>query len=383
MVPAPPEQPDPLTRCRPLRQRDRLLLGVLGLCRYLTIPQVIELGLGAKTEITTGHRLRGLAGEATRSKIRASSPSLLRRFPFRSFDGERLNLWALTPAGYRLASGELGFALQLPRTDVGAQFAEHFVLLTDLVVRLLRPFVGDSPSLRNLPFSWDVAGDVDLPWREADSEGETRARVLRPDAVLTLPRAQRRFFIECETGANTLVAEGAYRRHAVASKLDRYETFISGLADVPSRVTHYQRRYPDGWPCEVLFLVRSERRRRNTDSAIVAFASVRANARFSARAFLLPEAAAYVKGLLGPERSPSAPPSDAAEKPFYGEPEHQAVKDFVLEMSTALAQANAALRRRRLPAVAEPESGRRMADFLRRAQLEMSRRRGADGRGPL
>jgi hypothetical protein len=355
---------------------------VLGLCRYLTIQQVMELGLGAKMEITTGHRLRGLAGEATRSKIRASSPPLLRRFPFRSFDGKRLILWTLTPSGYRLASGELGFALQVPRTDVGAQFAEHFVLLTDLVVRLLRPFVDGSASLRNLPFSWDVAGDVDLPWREADTEGETRSRVLRPDAVLTLPRAQRRFFIECETGANTLVAEGAYRRHAVASKLDRYETFISGLADVPSRMTHYQRRYPDGWPCEVLFLIRSERRQRNTDSAIAAFASARANTRFSARAFLLPEAAAYVNGFLGPERSPSARSSGAPSQSFYGEPEHQAVKDFVLEMSAALSQANAALRRRRLPPVAEPESSRRMADFLRRAQMEMTRRRVAERRDP-
>ncbi len=66
-----------------LRRRDRQLVGALGLCRYLIIQQVIELGVGARMEKATGYRLRGLAGEETRSKVRASRPALLRGFPFR------------------------------------------------------------------------------------------------------------------------------------------------------------------------------------------------------------------------------------------------------------------------------------------------------------
>jgi hypothetical protein len=331
--------------------------------------------VGAKTEKATEYRLRGLAGEETRSKVRASSPALLRCFPFRSFDGERLHLWALTPAGYRVAGDELGLTLRVPRTDIGAQFAEHFVLLTDLLVQLLRPRLGTGASLRDLPFRWDVVGDVDLPWRETDTTGESRTRVLRPDAVLTLPEVKRRLFIECETGSNTLVPEGPRRRQAVANKLDRYDTFVSGFADAGSHETHYQHHYPDGWPCEVLFLVRTERRQRNTESAVSAFLTNRPEVRFAARAFLLSQAVSHVSGLLGSPKSPPGRSSAAPSQSFYGEPEHKAVKEFVLQMSAALGQANAALRRRRLPPVAEPESGRQMVDFLRRAQLEMTRRR--------
>ena len=377
---ASPEQVEQVGRRRPLRRKDRQLVGALGLCRYLTIGQVMELGVGAKTGKATGYRLRGLAGEETRSKVRASRPALLRCFPFRSFEGERLHLWALTPAGYRLAGVELGLTLQVPRTDIGAQFAEHFVLLTDLLVQLLRPRLGTGASLRDLPFRWDVVGDVDLPWRETDTAGEGRAHVLRPDAVLTLPEAKRRLFIECETGSNTLVAEGPRRRQAVVNKLDRYDTFVSGFADVASHETHYQRRYPDRWPCDVVFLVRTERRQRNTESAISTFLSSRPELRFAARAFLLSQAVSHVSGLLGSPKSPAARSSGAPRQSFYGELEHQAVKDFVLEMSAALSQANAALRRRRLPSVAEPESGRQMVDFLRRAQVEMTRRRVAERR---
>jgi len=45
--------------------------GALGLCRYLTIRQVIELGVGAKTEKATGYRLRGSACEG--DKVRGAS----------------------------------------------------------------------------------------------------------------------------------------------------------------------------------------------------------------------------------------------------------------------------------------------------------------------
>jgi hypothetical protein len=164
----------------------------------------------------------------------------------------------------------------------------------------------------------------------------------------------------------------------VANKLDRYDTFVSGYADAAAHQTHYQRRYPDRWPCEVLFLVRTERRQRNTESTISAFLSNRPEVRFAARAFLLSQAVSHVSGLLGSPKTPAARFSAAPSQSFYGEPEHKAVKDFVLQMSTALGQANAALRKSRLPPVAEPESGRQMADFLRRAQLEMTRRRVAE-----
>jgi hypothetical protein len=43
-------------------------------------------------------------------------------------------------------------------------------------LRLVRPYLA-SPSLRELPFRWDVAEDVELPWRERDG---TRDGLTRP-----------------------------------------------------------------------------------------------------------------------------------------------------------------------------------------------------------
>ena len=382
---APHPSPGPrATRRAPLGSKDRQLVAVLGLCRYLTVQQVLAAGLGGRTEETMRYRLRGLAGQSTAFKAKAFRPALLRSLPFRAFDGTRLELWGLTASGHRLASEALDEPLHLPRVDIGAQFAEHFVALTGLFVHLVRPYTAQ---LRALPFRWDVVGDVELPWREPDATRGSRTRVLRPDAVLTVPTARRRLFLEAETGSNTLVPEGP-RRQAVTSKLERYETYTSGLVrplGLPQsgeRRTHYRRRYADGFPCEVLFLVHSERRQRNTAAALESFFSACPEARFTARTLTLPAAVAYVRALLPPL---AAPTSSAVERPprpaaFYGEPEHRAVKDFVLESHAALAEANRLLRARRLPAVPEPASAWRMADFLRRAQAELARARGKAGR---
>jgi hypothetical protein len=381
------EEPKTATAARasrraPLRPKDHQLVTVLSLCRYLTVQQVLRAGLGGQTEEAMRYRLRGLAGQSTAFKAKAVRPALLRSFPFRAFDGTRLELWGLTASGYRLACDELDEPLHVPRVDIGAQFAEHFVALTDLFVHLVRPYTA---ALRALPFRWDVVGDVELPWREPDEERGVRTRVLRPDAVLTVPNARRRLFIECETGSNTLVPEGP-RRQAVHSKLERYDTYVSGFAGLPEpaeRRTHYQRRYADGFACEVLFLVHSERRQRNTAAALETFFAERPDARFRARALTLAEAVSHVRALLPP--APPPPPPGTARPlrsdSFYGEPEHRTVKDFVLESHAALAEANRLLRGRRLPAVPEPVSAARMADFLRRAQAEIARMRDA-GRTP-
>jgi len=61
--------PEEVEQAARLRRKDRQLVGAPGLCRYLTIRQVVELGVGARTEKATGYRLRGLAGERARSKM--------------------------------------------------------------------------------------------------------------------------------------------------------------------------------------------------------------------------------------------------------------------------------------------------------------------------
>src|SRR5262249_19667684 len=145
------------------------------------------------------------AGDTGNVKLPDVGTVVLRRLRFRGFDGAPLVLWTLTQTGYLVASRELGREVKVPRIDVGAHFAEHAVALTDLFVALAAPYVASGTAARQLPFSWDVTEDTHLPWREPSNDGPLRDRVLLPDAILEVPSAHLRLFIECETGSHTLV----------------------------------------------------------------------------------------------------------------------------------------------------------------------------------
>jgi hypothetical protein len=374
--------PAPGDTGRRLGTKDRELISLLAVSRYLTVGQMVRLGRWATTVKAMQYRLRGLSGEGTTYKVRPFKPPMLRQLGFRAFDGEPQQLWTLTTAGYSVAGAELGRLLRVPRADVGAAFAEHFVLLTDLFVELVGPYLRAAIGPRALPFHWDVTDQVELPWRESTIEGTARTRVVRPDAVLEIPFARRRFFIECETGSHTLVPRSPEKHQATLRKLERYDGYVCGLADAPAGRSHYQAAYPDGWPCELLFLVPSGPRQESTASVVETFRSSR-NARcVAAQALALQEAAAYLRNVLPPPHVARTNPRPlASARPnsssFYGEVDHLAVKTFVLEMSAALTQANTALRRGHLPSVPEPPSSSGMVAFLKRAQVEMERRRGS------
>jgi hypothetical protein len=127
--------------------------------------------------------------------------------------------------------------------------------------------------------------------------------------------------------------------------------------------------------------VQTERRQRSTNEAVAALRAKR-GMRVHARAFTLLEAADHCRATF-PRMDGSAPRVPVEFLPkrphilrqFYGEPEHAAVKDFVVGMTAALAAANGALQRNGFSAVGEPECKAPMLDFLRKAQAEMHRRR--------
>ena len=60
-------------------------------------------------------------------------------------------------------------------------------------------------------------------------------------------------------------------------------------------MTHYGRKYPDGWAAEVLFLVPTERRRVSTEAAL---ARLEASRHVTFRVCTLEKALEYVRGLL-------------------------------------------------------------------------------------
>jgi hypothetical protein len=357
---------------RRLRRGDAELLALLGLCRFLTVKQVVALGRGAKTEQAAGRRLRGLAGEAKGARVGPVVPPVLRAVAFRTFAGEPSQLWGLTTAGVGVASHELGRPLKVPRNDVGAAFAEHFTCLTELFVQLALPHLQAGVQPGALPFRWDVAEEVELPWREKDEVGREKARTIRPDAVLDVPARTRRFFVECEMGTHTLTPLSPDKSQATVRKLERYDAYVSGFADVRARLSHYQGKYPDGWPCEVVFLTRSPGRQRSTQAVVEAFLASHAGTRLSARALTLEQAVAHCAASGATARASTR---EGGPSSFYGEGEHRAVKDFVLEVTGALAEADARLRRHGLEGLGQQPSRARMLDFLRKAQAEMQRQR--------
>ena len=281
-----------------LKERDKRLLAVLGMSRALTLDQVVTLLGNPKDPRTVHNRLRALAGDTENVKLPDFGAVSLRRLRFRAYDGAPLILWAPTSTGLAIAEHELGGEVVLPRgTGGGIAFAEHFIALTDLFVGLVGPYFLDGTPLRELPFGWDVADDLRLPWREPDDAGALRDRAIRPDAILTVPAARRRIFIECETGAHTLVPVRKDRPQATVNKAARYETFLRGLVDVRKRVTHYAAKYPDGWASEVLFLVPTEGRRTSTEAALRTVHGIGGSSVVFC-IFTQDKALAYLRGLL-------------------------------------------------------------------------------------
>ena len=116
---------------------------------------------------------------------------------------------------------------------------------------------------------------------------------------------------------------------------------------------------------EVLFLVPTEGRRTSTDAALARFASTKVNFRVST----LEKAVADLQGLL-PRLAglPMPLPTPVTDRPLLGSEDHRTVSTFVVESTTALAQANAALRQHGISELVEPPSAERMLDFLKRAQ---------------
>ena len=185
-------------------------------------------------------------------------------------------------------------------------------------------------------------------------------------------------------GTHTLTPASPEKLQATVRKVERYDAYVTGFADARAHVSHYQRKYPDGWPCEVLFLVQRESRQRSTTEALAA-ARTQRGTRVVTQAFTLQGATEYCRRLFpAVEESPRGPAfallsrRGPALQPFYGEAEHRVVNDFVLDMTAALSAANSALRRNGFTGAAEPASKAPMLDFLRKAQAEMHRQRAGE-----
>ncbi len=321
-----------------LGERDYQLLAVLAEARVLAADQMRRLFFRGDDESLMRKRLK---------KLCTGERALLKRVEWYDRTGVKF-AWGLTPAGYMEAERFLETELDVPRDDIGAEFLDHHVLLTDLLVGLLAAPVDAAVAKLGAPkrrqelghiyarashpaFRWCVVGDRDLPWKQPVG-AKLEARLLRPDAFLELSSSRRRIFVESELGTHTIAAASASKTGATTAKMDRYEAFCTLVTGPTTRRSWYAERFPDGMKPEVLFLVRSAVRQASVQRAVDAWKRAHPGAVCSFRVATVEVALAELRPVLGlpvpvtvadaPDAEPRtvppgavAPPSAAALSP--------------------------------------------------------------------
>jgi hypothetical protein len=241
-----------------LQERDRELLGFLGIARYLSTAQVAALLFPGRHFSVPLRRLNLLASAAGGALVRGD------HFPG---ERERVRVWALTPGGKDVADGVTALPADYSTDPVKAQFLEHLVWLNELLVALwLRGGTPASPS--RAPFRWVCDTGHALPFRTRAADGSSAVGHVAPDAVLELPAARRRVFVEAERGTHTIVPLSPAKTGATVVKLDRYAAFFGDVVDVRNHTTAYLEQFPDAFAPELVFMVPSATRRDHVRQAV-------------------------------------------------------------------------------------------------------------------
>jgi hypothetical protein len=218
-----------------------------------------------------------------------------------------MKAWALTEAGYVLAKQLVPYAPSIQR-DVGPAFLEHTLLLNDVFVGLaasaLRHDGRGARGLLDLPFRWlaESGEFVHFEYYDRQARSLVRARI-RPDATLELGDPRRRLFLECETGAHTLVSSDPTSTGATSAKIQRYTHLLAGAVRQHDLTPPYAVLCPDKVPAVVVFLVHSERRR---DAIRRLLTDAEKPARIAVRAFTFAEAVQALGG-VAQSRAPAGP----------------------------------------------------------------------------
>jgi hypothetical protein len=293
-----------------LTERDRALLGYLGVARYATAPQVHRL-------IAPGHDKAIVSRRLARLCERGPNPGddpYLRRIEYRRTDALPFPVWVLTPRGRAVAEETSPGPVAVIESGVSVQFVERVLALNEVLLGLLLGLRrSESAPPRELPFSWRVAGEP-IRYETYDRRlGRAQPSVLRPDAIVELPAPgrQRRVFLELETGLLGLEPAATRTAH-VERRIDRYVTFFSAFAGQSDR-TWYETTFPDRLQAEVIVLVHSEARLARVERVANELAR-RSEPRFGLRALILERAAGALAASAGaPPTSAPVPTATAAQ----------------------------------------------------------------------
>jgi len=206
----------------------------------------------------------------------------------------------LTRAGYALARTVVETVLKIPKHEVGAAFREHAIALNELFVALMMPPGGSYPRAKPNDFRWIPSDTVRLPWRQNLGPGsKSPDRLVLPDAVLEIPRARRRYFLECEMGTHPILGEADPRPGSTIAKVDSYEGFLRSYVDAAATRTFYAQSFPDNYVPEVLFLVRTPHRAKAVNDVIRQWRERGATQACASRALTVKDARDELLAILG------------------------------------------------------------------------------------
>ena len=351
-----------------LTDRDKDLLGLLVLARYLTAAQVHRLAFPGKHASVPYRRLLKLS-QAN------GQPAFLRQLFFRTYDGNRVAVWAPAPHAMPAALTRAPQLPELPKHEVGAQFLEHHIQMNELLVALWQSGTR-CPKAVHPSFRWVPSDRVRLVWEEWDMrEGRKQQRLIQPDAVLELPVQRRRYFLECEMGTQKIAPGESNAPGATLSKADRYRAFV--LAGPTDEASHYQAQYRDGFAPEVLFLVRNDGRAKSVNAALGSWRAANQDARpVAIRALTFDDAASELRRLgglapLGPDGRAVAEQRSLPLARALSAEEVSILSRCVYEAVRSIKHARAVFRQARRPDLPQyPESYEAAAAVLERLARE-------------
>ncbi len=291
----------PRARGMVLTERDRALLGYIGVARYATAAQVHRL-------IAPGHDKAIASRRLARLCERGPNPGddpYLRRIEYRRSDALPFPVWTLTPRGRAVAAETAPGPVASVESGVGVQFVERVLALNEVLLGIVLGLRrSESAPPGELPFQWRVAGEP-IRFETYDRHlARTQPSVLRPDAIVELraPGRQRRVFLELETGLLGLEPAATRTAH-LERRIDRYAMFFSAFAGHSDR-TWYETAFPDRLRAEVILLVPSDARLARVER-VVSDRTRTGGLRFGLRALTIDRAAGAMAAAAG------APPSSA------------------------------------------------------------------------
>ena len=248
-----------------LTERDRDLLGFLAIARRLTVEQLMRLCFPGRDTSIAYRRLALLAA------VRPGGGGYVQQDWFFGGRGDRAKVaaWSVTNDGYDLVAPILPYLRAYSTTARSPTTLQHDIWLNDLFVAMATAR-GAPVRPGDLPFRWLCDTGHPLAFRTLDNDAAFKTNLLRPDAMVELPHAQRRIFIEAERGTHTIAPSSATNVGGTTVKARRYSLFVAAPIDPDARMTAYRSTFPDGFRPELLFLVHSEWRRVHVIEAIQA-----------------------------------------------------------------------------------------------------------------